>query len=560
MRNYDLANPYVNVTKHYEEEDEDECNRQLEIEHFRRLEGIEDEYIENEGEFDEEAVVDCELEESDSLRFIKVIQDAKPEKSSTKGDSEIKESQTETLDDDQDTEKVVKTIVRRTPRSLAEYVKPTLTDYLNYLKKEKRFVMYSAAQGRWTVDDQDHFETEVEVRKALEGIDLAVDAKDQEKMIRYVEQANTPKSVVMELRFLVEHTELARFDQQHDLLGVENGVIDLKTGNFREGRQTDYITKCAGVAYDPTATCPQWERFVHEILCEDQALISYLQVLVGYLLLGNNPMRKLFVMIGRGSNGKSVLLNVLEALFGEYSRPVPLETLIKMGKKVSVGNDLIYLLGARLLTSRELENDTRLATGTIKAITGNDSQAMRLLFNEFQSGRITGKIVIATNELPEISNSDKAAWDRLHLIPFNYSVPEEKQDTHLESKLLKEPAGILNWSLVGLKRYFDEGFVLPECMTSLKEQMREQISPVQMFINAYYVETNDQSAMIKSKPLWEHYLEWASTVATAPHYSSKTFSNELLKLGFIRSRPHGSVFNLKLKEPESNMTSNICSD
>jgi putative DNA primase/helicase len=116
-----------------------------------------------------------------------------------------------------------------------------------------------------------------------------------------------------------------KLDADPWLLGVLNGVIELKTGQFRPARQEDLITKRANVAFDPQAQCPKWQKFLGTVTGGDADLQSYIQRAVGYTLTGSVREEVLFVLYGTGSNGKSTFREALHALFGEtmHSRLMP---------------------------------------------------------------------------------------------------------------------------------------------------------------------------------------------------------------------------------------------
>jgi putative DNA primase/helicase len=96
------------------------------------------------------------------------------------------------------------------------------------------------------------------------------------------------------------------------LLGVRNGVVELKTGELRAAKPDDYITKQGNVDYESDATCPLWERFVLQIMGGDKELVSYLQRATGYTLTGMTREQAVFILHGTGSNGKSTFLEVIE--------------------------------------------------------------------------------------------------------------------------------------------------------------------------------------------------------------------------------------------------------
>jgi putative DNA primase/helicase len=94
------------------------------------------------------------------------------------------------------------------------------------------------------------------------------------------------------------------------------------SGRFRPAQREDYVTKRAGVAFDPDAKCPNWIAFLKKIFPGekgegDSDLIAYVQRATGYLLTGLTVEEILFVLWGEGANGKSTFRETLFALLGD---------------------------------------------------------------------------------------------------------------------------------------------------------------------------------------------------------------------------------------------------
>src|SRR5262249_53217961 len=110
-----------------------------------------------------------------------------------------------------------------------------------------------------------------------------------------------------------------KLDADPYLLGVENGVIDLRELRFRPVRRDDYVTKRAAVAFDARAECPNWIAFMNKIFPGDEALIAYIRRACGYLLTGLTDEEVMFILWGVGYNGKSTLRETIFALLGDYA-------------------------------------------------------------------------------------------------------------------------------------------------------------------------------------------------------------------------------------------------
>ena len=135
---------------------------------------------------------------------------------------------------------------------------------------------------------------------------------------------------------------------------------------------------------------------MYDIFEGDQDLISYVQRAIGYSLTGSTSEQCLFILIGDGANGKSTFVNVISKLLGDYSKAAASQTLVAKGS-TSVGDDLVDLVGARLLPVSETEEGEGLAKAKSKQMTGGDVLKGRPLYGKYIHFSISGKILLATN-------------------------------------------------------------------------------------------------------------------------------------------------------------------
>lgn len=250
--------------------------------------------------------------------------------------------------------------------------------------------------------------------------------------------------------------ELDAFDAREYLLNCRNGTLELDTLTLREHRREDLLTRSCGVAYDPSAECPQWNAHLDLIFDKDAEYISGFQAMCGYSLLQANPEQLLFILFGKGKNGKSKTIEVLAAILGDYAVNIAAESLM-VHRCEGIRSDLARIAGARMATASEGEDGARLAESIIKQLTGEYAITVRRLYeNEFEFTP-TAKIWLTTNHEPVIRGTDEGIWRRIWMVPFTVQISEEKRDPEIEKKLIAEGPGILNWCLEGLQRYFASG-------------------------------------------------------------------------------------------------------
>jgi putative DNA primase/helicase len=297
------------------------------------------------------------------------------------------------------------------------------------------------------------------------------------------------------------------------LLNVRNGTLDLRTGQLRAHQQADLLTKCAPVVYDPEASCPTWEAFLHRILDGDTALIRFVQKAVGYSLTGSTEEQCLFMLYGTGANGKSTLIQTVSALLGDYARQTPTETLlIKPGD--TVRNDLARLQGARFVAAVEAEGGRRLAEVLVKQLTGGDTITARYLYKEHFEFQPTFKIWLAVNHKPVVQGTDHAIWRRVCLLPFTVTIPQGEQDKRLAEKLKGELPGILHWALEGCLAWQKEGLESPSAVQQVTKKYREEMDVIAAFFEQCCVMGPQQR--VRAGAVYAAYEAWCKDMGETP--------------------------------------------
>jgi putative DNA primase/helicase len=321
-------------------------------------------------------------------------------------------------------------------------------------------------------------------------------------------------------------------DANHWLLNVQNGTIDVLTGEFREHRQEEMITKIANVEYDPQADCPLWKQFIREIMNFKPELINFLQTAAGWAMTGNIEEQTMFILYGSGANGKTTFLNTILYLLGDYGLATPTETFMKKSGDQNT-NDIARLRGTRFVTTTETEQGRRLSEPLIKKITGNDQMTARFLYGEYFNFTPTFKIFMATNHKPVIKGTDHGIWRRIKLIPFTTRIEEEKQDKNLEMKLKAEASGILNWILEGTARWRKEGLKAPAAILNATDEYRAEMDVIGNFLKERCVQKKEGS--IRIRELYKAYAEWCDD--NKEHaVSERFFTMRLKEMGFEQTR------------------------
>jgi len=243
------------------------------------------------------------------------------------------------------------------------------------------------------------------------------------------------------------------------LFNVKNGTIDLRTGELREHRREDLITKLAPVEYDPDAAAPLWAATLERVLPSPE-LRAFFKKLCGYALCGDTSEHLLPVLYGTGANGKSTVLNTLLAVAGDYGMQAAPNLLV--AKKGGHPTELADLFGMRLVASIEVEDGRRLAESLVKQLTGGDRVKARRMRQDFWEFDPTHTVFMAVNHKPLVRGTDLGIWRRIRLIPFTETIPPTDQDKQLPEKLRAELSGVLAWVVEGCLEWRREGLKIPE--------------------------------------------------------------------------------------------------
>ena len=298
---------------------------------------------------------------------------------------------------------------------------------------------------------------------------------------------------------------IEEFDGEHMVFAAKNIWIDLETGEPCQPNPAKHISLQSQVAYDASASCPHFLQFVDQIFCGDQELIEFVQRAVGYSLTGSTAEQCFFILNGDGANGKSTFVNILAKLMGGYSKASPEQTLLA-NQRSGVGDDLVYLSGARFISVSELDQGQALAEAKIKRITGGDEVTGRALFGTYHRQKMIGKIYLATNSLPEVRGRDHGIFRRFQIIPFNRTFGPDEQDGSSPAKLEAELSGILNWAIEGCMKWQSEGLAPPRIVLEQREHYRRELDTVRKFFDAELVVKND--GKIGSSELFQNYRNW----------------------------------------------------
>lgn len=406
---------------------------------------------------------------------------------------------------------------------------------LAFTRRYHRDWRYVAAWGRWLVWDGHRWRTE----DTLAATDLircvcrhaAVHA-DNPKIAAKLATSGTVGGVERLARADRRHAATtAEWDADPWLLNTPGGVVGLKTGRQRPHDRADRMTKITTAT--PNGACPIWRQFLAEVTGGDAGLQAYLQRMAGYTLTGSTQEHALFFLYGTGANGKSVFVNTLATILGDYAANAPMDTFMET-RTDRHPTDMAGLRGARFVAAIETEQGRRWAESKVKNLTGGDKISARFMRQDFFEFFPQFKLVVAGNHKPAIRNIDEAMKRRLHLIPFTITVPPERRDKHLQQKLLGERDGILAWAVQGCLNWQRLGRLdPPQQVLEATEEYFEAEDALGRWLDERCV--REANAKSLSAELFNDWKQWADAAGEFIG-SQKRFSDLLITRGVEKWR------------------------
>ena len=377
------------------------------------------------------------------------------------------------------------------------------------------------------------------------------DDDDRRELIKWAMRSESRERLVALLAVAQSESEVAfmpdAFDTHPWLLSVQNGTLDLRTGALGPHDPSHLISRLAPVAYDPSARCPRWLRFLDRIMGGNAQLITFLQRAVGYSLTDSTREQVLFLLHGNGANGKSRFLEAIEGVLGEYSMSTPTSTLMAK-RDNNIPNDVARLKGARFVKAIETEEGNALAESLVKQMTGGDMITARFMRGEWFEFKPTFKLWLAANHLPTIRGTDDGIWRRIRYIPFEVQIPDAEKDETLGDKLRAEYPGILAWAVRGCLDWQRDGLGYPDAVRVASEAYRARMDNIGQFLKEM-TERHPTTSVAASR-LYSAYETWCAENADRAGTQTR-FGRYMGEHGYLKSRSNQGVVwtGLRFRSP-----------
>lgn len=322
-------------------------------------------------------------------------------------------------------------------------------------------------------------------------------------------------------------TDIDCLDQHVFLLNTPGGVIDLETGTVSPHEPQLLITQMTRANLG--SNCPTWAKFLETVTGGDSDLIRYLARVAGYCLTGSTKEQAFFLLHGLGANGKSVFLQTLAYVLGDYAATAAADTFINRSGTRHL-SELAGLRGARLVLMSETEADAHWAEARIKMVTGGERLRANFMYKDHFEFVPQFKLMVGTNHRPALGEVGEAMRRRLHLIPFNVTIPADERDPDLAGKLKAEADGILGWMVAGWRDLQELGGLhAPTCVTAA---VAEYLATEDRF--GQWIEECCQigaASRAASKSLFASWSGWARDAGLDPK-TNRYLGEQLRSRGF----------------------------
>lgn len=415
---------------------------------------------------------------------------------------------------------------------------------LRFCYTDKRWLYYF--EGKWYTDNIGYIRQLADSATMLQESERILYAHDEDMLKAFDRHLKKSRSFAGKTNMIREAEHYApilpqNLDRNKSVIGVKNGIIDLRTGELLPHDREAYLTKQSPVIYNPDAPAPKlWLQFLSDIFGDDPYMLEYIQKCVGYSLTGSTSEQCAFFLFGTGRNGKSTFLEIVRGILGDYATNIQPQTIMVNPKSGNApSSDIARLKGARLVTSVEPNEGMRLDEGLLKQLTGDDVVTARKMFSEEFEFKPEFKLWMATNHKPLIRGTDTGIWRRIHLIPFEVQIPLDKVDKKLKYKLVKEAEGILKWAVQGCLKWQNEGLTMPQKVLEAVREYQHEMDVISAFLDACCTTGEGET---KASRLYAVYAKWAEE-HNEYLMSSTKFGTELKRKGIVKKNmPDGRYY------------------
>lgn len=290
-----------------------------------------------------------------------------------------------------------------------------------------------------------------------------------------------------------------------------NGILDVRTGEFVEGHTKDmgFLYEIP-YEYSKDAKAPRFEKFLDEVTLGNKELQTQLLEFGGYCLSNDEYWEhKAMLLVGSGSNGKSVFLEVLKLVAENGYSSLSM-------RDISNDQKLASLEGMLFNVSEEGSHNALRETDIFKTLTTGGQIQVKVVYQRPYTIKNRAKLIFSCNELPQNFDHSYGFYRRMIIVPFNALFDKSNKDPFILSKLSEERAGILNLMLDAYRKAKERGYFLESSeSTAAIEQFKYDNDPVLQWIKERVVLT-DKEGTLTSEDLYTNYSNYCESSGIRP--------------------------------------------
>lgn len=413
-------------------------------------------------------------------------------------------------------------------------------DQIRYCPQRKRWLTWDGRRWAWDETAEIMRLAKATVRAIYGEAEACNDDEHRKRIARHAKDSEKAGRLQAMISLAESESGMPVLPQQFDAdpwaFNVKNGTIDLRTGNLREHRRDDLITKLACVEYLPGARHDLWDRFLDDATGGDAELAAYLQRAVGYALQGNVSEKCFWFLYGKPDGMKSTFIESVSAALGEYAAGADFTTWLVQTNTGGNRGDLVALLGRRLVCSVEVRKGAHFDEAIIKRVTGGDEITAAAKYEAEITFRPNFALWLAANDAPAIRDDDEGAWSRVRRVPFNNSLPPEKRDPQMRAKLRAPEVqqAILAWAVRGCLDWQQSGLGSCAAVDRSSAEYRDEMDR----IAGFFAERCrfDDGSKTPTTELRMAYEQWCKDSGVRQPATAKEFGQRLADRGCEQGR------------------------
>lgn len=390
-----------------------------------------------------------------------------------------------------------------------------------------------AGDARGLITEQATHIIEELYREALASADPNV----RDGMVKWAKQSESAARITAMLQIARGLPPIAGdvldFNPDPWLFNVENGVLDLRTGELRDHDPGLMCSRLSQVTYDPNARDDRWDLYLKSVTRGDEDLEAYLRRAAGYTLTADTREEVFFIIYGPKNSGKSTFIDALMGILGDMAMLTQAETLMHQRGNAAPKEELAAMLDKRMVATIEIPDGGRFAESLVKQMTGGDKIAARHLYKDRFEFQPVFKLWIATNHAPRAY--DDAIWRRIKRVPFPYEVPANERDLRLKAELKIPRTSLaraaLAWAVRGCLEWQAEGMGTCAAVEADTAEYADDQDKFGRFLEEETI--MDPAGTTSGRDLYERYALWCAREGERP-MTGTAFSIKLKDRGFTK--------------------------